>query len=105
MCLKKDSRCAKNNFTKIFVQGKVETMIKTFFEYNNASDQHLPNGICGSCLRNIYRAKGGDGTVRLPDLSQFKVMPSTRLRIMLLCECTICEMARGNSIKGKTINK
>lgn len=52
MCFKKCSY-SKNTFTKIVAHGKVEAKIKMYFDYS-ASDEHLPNSICGTCTKNVY---------------------------------------------------
>ncbi|CAH0551136.1 unnamed protein product [Brassicogethes aeneus] len=101
LCLKKESRCSKTKFVKIFSKGKVEVMIKTLFEYS-VSDERLPNPICSGCLRKLYRIKdGSQETIDLSNLSQFYAK-TTRSTSLLPCMCKICYIARDPLFKNDT---
>lgn len=100
ICFGKNSRCDKSKYVQIIPQGKIENMMQNHFEYQ-ASDDRLPNAICGKCRRNLYRK----GDIVPPNLSEFLAMKYTRSMKQLPCKCKICEIVRKPIIGCKGITK
>lgn len=103
ICFGKNSRCNKSKFVPIIPQGKIENMIQNYFEYE-ASNERLPNAICGKCLRKLYRSED----IVPPNLSDFKAMiftrPVKKVQDQLLpCKCRLCQIVRQPIIVCKGI--
>lgn len=94
-CLKKRGRSGANQVREITKNGQIELLVNGIFEYD-ASNTHLPNGICKTCLNKLYASK--DQTKKLLEIPKMsyncKTIKTRSSADNVICGCLICQLAR-----------
>ena len=71
--------------------------IKKFIPLFDESDEKLPIALCKSCDKILYLCEKNNKRIeklKVPNYFELKFKRSTRFSDHLICECTVCEIAR-----------